>query len=66
MTIGRKFYLDENGLDKTYLCTDIGKRTVIGIYLDPNKSPLDFIGPTYSVEEIVFDEDDQCLLVWLE
>jgi hypothetical protein len=41
-----------------WLCTDKGTRTITAIRLDPYKDPSWFIGPPYSVDEIVFDQYD--------
>ncbi len=50
--IGLEF-LDPRGL--RCRCTDIGKRTVIAIYLDRD-DPIWYQGPPYIVHEMVFDE----------
>ena len=56
---------------KTYRCTDVGTRVVVGIPinwvvtnlgedLSPEQAEADgwFNGPPYAVAEVVFDEDD--------
>lgn len=53
--IGQKFF----GLAGfEYLCTDKGTRTISAIHLEPGKPDYWFIGPPYSVQEIIFDEYD--------
>jgi len=41
----------------TWLCTDIGKRTIVAIPFDIN-TENNFPGPPYYRQEIVFDEND--------
>lgn len=41
---------------RCYRCTDIGTRTITAIELTPDLSDAWFVGPPYSVPEIVFDE----------
>lgn len=40
-----------------YRCTDVGTRTILAIMLDKEEACW-YVGPPYSVEEIVFDEED--------
>jgi len=51
--IGGKFYASA-GFE--WLCTDKGTRTITAIMLEPDKDESWFIGPPYSVDEVVFDE----------
>lgn len=39
-------------------CTDVGRRTIIAIQLEPQLDPSWFKGPPYAVGESVFDEYD--------
>lgn len=39
-----------------WLCTDKGTRTITAIMLEPEKEQIWFVGPPYSVDEVVFDE----------
>lgn len=71
--IGESFWTP----DGEFRCTDIGSRVITAIRLGPievvmvddtgetlthlDQDPNWFNGPPYSVEEIVFDEDDQQL-----
>ena len=39
-------------------CTDIGRRTITAIHIEPDRDPSWYSGPPYAVAEIVFDEYD--------
>ena len=54
-TIGTEF---ETCTGQRWRCTDIGRRTILAIELQPELDTAWFNGPPYSVEEIVFDEQD--------
>lgn len=47
---------------QVWRCTDVGSRTILAIEIhSPDQTDRDacwFVGPPYSVQEIVFDEDD--------
>ncbi len=42
----------------SWRCTDIGTRTISGIYLDEELDEIWFVGPPYVVQEVLFDELD--------
>ena len=54
-TIGTEF---ETSTGQRWRCTDVGQRTILAIELRPELDPAWFIGPPYSLEEVVFDEQD--------
>ena len=41
----------------SWKCTDIGSRIIVAISLD-QEDERNYIGPPYSIEEVVFDEYD--------
>lgn len=47
---------------QVWRCTDVGTRTILAIEIhrpdQPDRDPSWFVGPPYSVQEVVFDEDD--------
>ena len=51
--IGEKFF-GPAGFE--WLCTDKGTRTIVAIMLTPDKGAEWFVGPPYSLEEVVFDD----------
>jgi hypothetical protein len=57
-TIGMEF---QTNTGQRWRCTDIGTRTILAIYLDPNQSADWLKGPPYVVPEIVFNEK----AIWL-
>lgn len=56
----------KTGSEKTFRCTDIGKRVIIAIGISGYPDDTSWYnGPPYAVEEHVFDEDSQedCTLI---
>ncbi|NVN09725.1 hypothetical protein [Nguyenibacter vanlangensis] len=53
-TIGSTFWTASG----EWRCTDIGRRTVIAIRIDPGRDASWYSGPPYAVMETVLDEDD--------
>lgn len=51
-----KTFFSSGGFE--WLCTDKGTRTICAIMLDPAKNKDWFTGPSYNMEEKVFDEYD--------
>ncbi len=50
----------KTGSEKTFRCTDIGKRVIVAICLDDHPDDASWYnGPPYAVAEHVFDEYDQ-------
>ncbi len=54
-TIGCEFKTDGG----TWRCTDIGTRTIIAIKVSGHGDASWFNGPPYSMNETVFDENDE-------
>lgn len=52
--VGEAFYTAAG----VWLCTDIGRRVIVAIRIDPARDPSWYAGPPYAVEEVVFDEYD--------
>ena len=50
--VGMEFWTEAG----RWRCTDVGSRTICAIKLEGD--PRNWVGPTYSVAECVFDEDD--------
>lgn len=63
--IGQEFFASAGF---RWLCTDKGTRTITAIMLNPDLDAAWFVGPPYSVEEVVFDAIDmeQCYLDFKE
>lgn len=54
-SIGTEFY---TATGQRWRCTDVGKRTVLAIELDPLRPESWYAGPPYVVPEVPFDELD--------
>lgn len=63
--VGDKFQIDRvAGARKTYSVTDVGARVVVAIEITPERAKRGWLlGPPFAIEEYVFDEEDQKVMV---